>query len=319
MSSTSKTSSISKAIEIKCKVDKREEEMWDEKLENTVNDVEAWRTEKIGIGPEPKLVPSAVEGIAEATIYADNNSAGEVAESVPELKTKTEVMLGKIFENMRASRLLINSGKTKVMLFATTQKRAKNNLKFHLDIEGKQIEEVETATLLGVTLANNFSWNQQTDEVIAKCSNRLSGLYKVQHQLDRAQKKNLVEGAIVSRLRYALEVISSGSEKNIRRYEGMQSKSARYVLGVSRKDWSRTAGYRELNWLTIPQTAVEMSLRMFFKVLFNRKPEKIFRSLVDEDSEELYFISDDDLSRMTKLCKRSWRTRVLRYAAVIPP
>ena len=88
-----------------------------------------------------------MEETGQATIYADDNSAGEEATTVGELKSKTEKMLDKIFINMRAGRLLVNAGKTKVMLFATRQKRAKNDLAFNLNIEGKIIKEEENAGL----------------------------------------------------------------------------------------------------------------------------------------------------------------------------
>ena len=73
-------------------------------------------------------------------------------------------------------------------------------------------------------------------EVIARCSKRLNGLYKVNRELDKKQKKTLAEGAVVSRLSYAIEVTSSGSESCIKRLESMQSKAAIYVLGTSRKE-----------------------------------------------------------------------------------
>ena len=171
-----------------------------------MNRIEKWRQEKTGIGPEPEMITSANNETADATIYADDNSAGEVGATVDELKFKTEYMLEKIFQHMRTNRLLIHAGKTKVMLFATSQKRSKNDLSFHLDVENLKLEEVESATLLGVVLSNNFSWDEHVGEVIEKCSKRLNGLYKVQRQLDITQRKTLAECSFLSRLKYAIEV-----------------------------------------------------------------------------------------------------------------
>ena len=315
---TSTSSPLTRAIEYKLEEDKTEEERWDSFLRSNVNKIENWREEKTGIGPEPLLVPNITDQTSRATLYADDNSAGEVGKTVGELKTKTENMLNIIFKHMRESRLLINAGKTKVLLFATRQKRSRNDLSFHLDIEGNQIEEEETATLLGVTWTNNFSWDTHIDEVIGKCSTRLNGLYKVQRELSKEQRKNLAEGAILSRLRYALELISSGSDRNIKRLESMQSKSARYVLQRSRREWSRSGGYEELQWLTIPQTAVEFSLRLFFKILWTKKPGQLYESIYDEEKEEVRRLSQDEIVRMTKLARKTWRVRVLRYSEVVP-
>ena len=199
------------------------------------------------------------------------------------MKAKTESMLLKIFEHMRASRLLINAGKTKVLLFATPQKRAKNDLSFGIDIEGKHIKEIDHATLLGIELSNNFSWDRHVDAVLKECSQKLNGMYKVRNELNVRQRKSLAEGSILSRLRYALVVVSSGTDSNIKRLEGMQSKCARYVLGVARKEWSRTQGYAELQWMTIPQLAVEATIRLLCKVLWEKKPKKLFDSVFDEE------------------------------------
>ena len=189
-------SSICQYLKSKCESLLTMDERWDQLLTSTDNMINVWRAEKTGIGPEPQLVPDVGENTAEATLYADDNSVGEVAINVEELKLKTEMMLNRIISHMRSSQLLINADKTRVMLFAISQKRSKNNLEFHLDIEGNRIKEVESATLLGLTLTNNFTWDQHIDKTIGKCSKRLNGLYRVQKELNVQQKKELAEGLL---------------------------------------------------------------------------------------------------------------------------
>ena len=98
----------------------------------------------------------------------------------------------------------------------------------------------------------------------------------------------------------------------------MQSKAARFVLGRSRRGWSRTQGYADLGWLTLTQTAVEMSIRMFLKIISNRKPVKIFNSIYDNEKNEVLELTNLQIENMTKLARKSWRIRVLRYANIIP-
>ena len=98
----------------------------------------------------------------------------------------------------------------------------------------------------------------------------------------------------------------------------MQSKVARYILGIPRREWSKTAGYRELGWLTMPQTAVEFSLRMLFNVLWKKKPLKLLNAVMNEDGSIKSF-SERELNSMTKLCRKSWRIRVTRYAKLVDP
>ena len=142
-------SPISRVIHNKSEDAKTEDEKWDKYLTKTENNIDEWGKEKTGIGPEPEFLPGHDEDSSDATLYADDNSAGETGFNKEELKNKTEAMLNKIVNHMRSNRLLINSGKTKVLLFATSQKRARNDLKFHIEIEGKRIEEIKSASLLG--------------------------------------------------------------------------------------------------------------------------------------------------------------------------
>ena len=74
----------------------------------------------------------------------------------------------------------------------------------------------------------------------------------------------------------------------------------------------------ELNWLTLPQMAVEASLKLFFKVLWRKKPEKIFRSIFDSNQNQIASIPEEDLEKSSKLAKKSWRFRVLCYSKMMP-
>ena len=126
----------------------------------------------------------------------------------------------------------------------------------------------------------------------------LSGFYEIQRHVSTEKKEILARRSIISRLHYDLEVISSGSETTINKLEGMQSKVARYVLGRSRREWSRSGGYSELNWSTVPQMAVESSLKMFLKVLWTKKPYKLYKSIYCEENNHIFSISDEDLAKV---------------------
>ena len=104
----------------------------------------------------------------------------------------------------------------------------------------------------------------------------------------------------------------------MKKLESLQSKAARYVLGRSRKNWSKREGYGELGWVTITRTAVEFSLRMAYKVMWNRKPEILYDSIFDSEENKPRRISQEDLKGMTKLRRKSWKIRVLRYLEKLP-
>ena len=79
------------------------------------------------------------------------------------------------------------------------------------------------------------------------------------------RRKMLAEGTLISTLRYGIELISSASEKDLKKSTSLQSVAARMVLKRNRKDWSRTGGLKELGWLSIQQLGAEASIYMLRK------------------------------------------------------
>ena len=62
---------------------------------------------------------------------------------------------------------------------------------------------------------------------------------------------------------------------------------------------------------------MESSLRLFFRVLARRKPEKIFESIFCKDKCKVKNLKYEDIRKMTKLSRRSWKVRVLRYGEIV--
>jgi hypothetical protein len=86
----------------------------------------------------------------------------------------------------------------------------------------------------------------------------------------------LVEGILISQIRYGIEIITGGLDREVTKMQRMQRRAARLVLGKQRRDWSYKEGLKDLNWLSVPQMAVEATLRGALKVLKAKKPENLY-------------------------------------------
>ena len=312
---------LTQQIKLKPREERDPEEEWDLWLVENNNKVEKWIEERTGIGPSKPVVPEDVNTTARATIYADDTSARESAKTTAELAVKTEKMLETLIDAMRESRLLVNAGKTKMILCATRQKRQRHELEdFCIKVEGKEIKSELSGTLLGVELSNDYTWKHQVRKVSEECAKRFGGIMKVSHLLNFKQRKELVEGSIISKIRFCLEVVSSGTETDMKTLMGIQSRAARIILKQGRIGWSRTEGFRKLGWLTVPQMAIEMSIRTMIKILKNKKPKNIYRELVEvrDHEEQVKILEEREIDRKTKLSRRSWKIRCLRYYKVLP-
>ena len=291
---------------------------WELQLIRDENFVSDWREERTGIGPEHLGDGKKSEEELNSSIYADDTSAGTEDVDVRQLEENTEKMLVRLFCHMKSNRLQVNEDKTIVLAIATPQKRSKNAIALNLNINGNILKDEEWARLLGIIFSNDFSWRLQVDKVLEECSDKLGGLYKVINCTSEEDRKKLAESVIRSKLRFAIEVVSAGADKQVDRLERMQSKTARWVLKRGRIGWSRSQGYKELNWLTIPQMAAEASLRLFFKTLWNKKPSKVLREIVDDGSGEIKTLTDEGINSLTKISRRSWLIRCLRWFQVAP-
>ena len=63
-------------------------------------------------------------------------------------------------------------------------------------------------------------------------------------------QKELVEGILLSQVRYGLEITTGRNDRENKMMQRLQSRAARLCLGWKRKDWSLTRGLEALGWLS---------------------------------------------------------------------
>ena len=302
------------------KENKDKEDRWDLRLALDKN-YEHFLEDRKGIGPERRQIEE-YGNTSRATLYADDSSARESGMSMKEIKGKTELMLAKLFDGMRKSRLAINTGKTQFLLLRTQQKKRWMDEKGEpkelvLNVEGKEIKEQKTGKLLGLVWSNDMDWKDQVGEITERFSEKVKGVNKVIHWLSFKRRKELVESSLISILRYGLELVSGGSEKLIEKLGRLQSKAARLILNRGRRNWSRSEGFKTLGWLTIQQMAAEASIRTFLKVIQTKRPQSLYEALT-EKCGRIREIREGNLKSKTKIRRKTWSVRCLRWNKLLP-
>ena len=124
----------------------------------------------------------------------------------------------------------------------------------------------------------------------------------------------------MSRLSYCLEVVSTGRKKNMETLQGVQSAAARWVSQTKRRDWHLKSGLKKLEWLSMCQQAAYASLKTAMKVLREKKPERLYKTLVEEVGEEwkIKVLDEKRVSKMKASTKKAWSIRSLRWMAQMP-
>ena len=104
---------------------------------------------------------------------------------------------------MAANYLLINSKKTQCLLFTPKNKKTQD-LKEKLMLNGQELQLVEKARYLGVTLDSKLSFKPQVNSLVSKLSNATRALMATRRFLNRRSKLLLYNALFKANLEYGL-------------------------------------------------------------------------------------------------------------------
>ena len=108
-------------------------------------------------------------------------------------------------------------------------------------INGKAIGCVESFKYLGVTIANDFSWDLYIDEIAAKASQRLGFMKHVLFDAPRKVKRVAYLTLCRPLLKYACEVWDPFLVRQVKLMENAQRRAVRFIAGLKGRESSSEA------------------------------------------------------------------------------
>ena len=123
------------------------------------------------------------------------------------------------------SNLALNPPKTKSMLYSTSQMSSYHSLSsctLQLSVQGKDLERVKSAKLLGIHLNENLKWDEHVKHLASSCYGTLAP-YKL--------RKHLAESLILSRLDFNDIIFYPLTERLINHLQCVQYSAASFVTG----------------------------------------------------------------------------------------
>ena len=277
---------ISRKIDEKSENEKTTEEKLDSQLRKEgVWKLETWRKERTGEGEVKRngLRQKMREDPRDVltTIFADDTQSRASAKTKAELERRNSEGLTRICRELKTMRLKVNEGKTTYMVLASLGRRRLEDLDSEIMICGEVVKNVKVGKSLGLLVSDDLTWRHQTEKVVKSCRDKLAGLWKCTEVLKKHQRKIKAEAIIMSRLSYCLEVVSTGRKKDMEKLQGVQSAAARWVAQTRSRDWHLKSGLKRLGWLSMCQQAAYASLKTAMKVLREKKPERLYETLVE--------------------------------------
>lgn len=160
--------------------------------------------------------------------------------------------------------LFLNSDKTEVIVFNSSESRPSN----HLDLESLNQFISPQVRNLGVMVDRCLKFDKQISAVIGSSFFSLHSLTKIKSFLPKRSMETAIHALITSRLDYCNSLYFGISKSQMARLQVVQNAAARFLKGKRKFDHA-TPLLRSLHWLPI-------NFRIDFKILL-----LVFKSLND--------------------------------------
>ena len=193
-------------------------------------------------------------------LFADDTSLYIVVENAMNAAKIINSDLAKINEWSKQWLVKFNPSKTECL---TISRKIRKPFHPALYFDNECLTEIDSHKHLGVTIANDLSWNLHVKEIISKAFGRLSMLRKLKFILDRFTLQKIYFSFVRPVLEYADIIWDNLPDYLIKSIESIQLEAARIVTGGI--EWQPHTYY------------TEKRVGSFF--LFGKKTTDLFNSL----------------------------------------
>ncbi|TWW67247.1 putative RNA-directed DNA polymerase from transposon X-element [Takifugu flavidus] len=183
---------------------------------------------------------------------------------------KLQTCLKDIKSWMSSNFLLLNSGKTEVMVFGPEPLR--DRLDYMITLDGISLTSSLSVRNLGVTFDQNLSFNSHIKLVSRSAFFCLRNITKIRKLLTRHDAEKLIHAFVTSRLDYCNSLLSGCPNNSLRSLQLIQNAAARVLTGIDKRDHI-TPVMALLHWLPVKFRIIFKTLLLTYKVL--KRPSSI--------------------------------------------
>ena len=221
---------------------------------------------------------------AHVTQYADDTQVliSDVKRNLPNLIQRMESTLTSLASWFHAHGLKLNTSKTEILLLGTRQ-NTRDLSPVSVRVGGETIQESPYVKNLGVMFDRHLTWDAHVSDVVRRCVGLLIGLRHLRHYLPQHVMMTVVQGLVISRVRYCLSVYGNGSAANDARLMKVLNFATRVVAGLRKFDHVSHA--RDRLGLRTPRQMCDLqTVTVAHKVRVLGEPEtlaSLFRTYAD--------------------------------------
>ena len=206
--------------------------------------------------------------------YADDTQvyvSCKPADASSTIRMSLESCISDINQWLAANNLVLNPGKTEVIVFAPKSKESAME-NFSLAIGGQMIQGSASVRNLGVIFDTKLAMDSHVLSVRQSCYHHLKCISRIRRYLTLDATKSLVNSLVTSRLDYANSLLSGLSEGLIGKLQKVQNYAARVVSRSDRRSHITTV-LATLHWLPVKFRLQYKLLLLVYKSQHDELPD----------------------------------------------
>lgn len=176
-------------------------------------------------------------------MFADDTTICLTADSLEELQIKSNTLLSIFYDWCYSNKLIINTEKTKYVMFH--KRRKVENIT--LILNNSILERVASIKFLGLHVDENLTWTNHIDYVITKLNSTYYAIRNLRHIMDRKYLLNIYYSLAYSHIKYL--IIYWGQAPNMNRVFILQKRILRLIFFLNPLDTCRLI-FKDNNILT---------------------------------------------------------------------
>ena len=231
----------------------------------------------------PKCSSNCLD-VASFILFADDTNLFVEGNSMMEVSSKVNDILGKIKLYLEANYLHINVSKSKFIAFKTPRQNNRDNFDVDIKFGATPLQRVNYIKFLGVIIDERLSWAKQAQHVSCKVRSSIAQLYEMRKVLPKTLKKTVYNSIVNSQLTYAISVW--GAYLNVDRLKHiflLQKRALRNIFGIKRvskhiKGHTKPV-FKQHDIMTVYNIYIYMSILCLSKLLILGEPQYLYEIL----------------------------------------
>ncbi len=212
------------------------------------------------------------------SMFADDATSSASGKTPSDVEQKLQLKALNMENWCTSNKMVLNVGKTKVMLLTSKQKlnRQETTPSLNVMIQGKSLIQVKCEKLLGVQIDQSLSWDEQIKKQKQTILFKITLLKKIKTYLPLSTRKIFYNFYIKPHFEYCNTIWINSTETNLNKISKLQKYAARVILDEKLQRENTTPSnvlFQRLDWINFKQNARFRQALLVFKSLNNLTPQ----------------------------------------------